>query len=213
MINRNASVESDSYTGNMNSGVSTSVTLLAVLRQPNPPPERWLEFYRLYTPLLMAWARQLRFQEDDARDITQETLAAVAKKIADFTPTPGKPFRGWLYTIARNKAQDVRRRRKRSREVGLGEGDEPGGESGGVLAEEHEYRVVLVRRACEIIRPEFEGRTWQAFVRCKLGGEAAGEVAFDLGMGRHAVYAACSRVLVRLRLVVADFIQAESPGI
>ncbi len=169
-----------------------------------------MEFFRLYTPLLMGWARQLRFQEEDARDITQETLAAVSKRIADFSPMPGKSFRGWLYTIARNKAHDIRRRRNRSREVGLEQGAEPEIDSGGVLAEEREYQVVLVRRACEIIRPEFEGRTWQAFVRCKLGGEAAGEVAFDLGMGRQAVYAACSRVLVRLRSVVAEFIQSEA---
>jgi RNA polymerase sigma-70 factor, ECF subfamily len=194
----------------MRSSDSTSLTLLAVLRQPNAPPERWLEFFRLYTPLLMGWARQLGVQEDDACDITQETLVAVSKGIATFTHTPGNTFRGWLYTIACNKFRDVGRRKQRYREVSLNHGDEPAVELGGVLGEEQDYRVVLVRRACEIIRPEFEERTWQAFVRCKLGGEIAGEVAFDLGMRRQAVYASCSRVLVRLRSVVADFIQSES---
>ena len=57
----------------------------------------------------------------------------------------------------------------------------------------------VVHRAAELVRAEFEDRTWQAFWRIVIDGHSPAHVAEDLGMSLHAVYKAKSRVLVRLR--------------
>ena len=54
-------------------------------------------------------------------------------------------------------------------------------------------------RAVELIRGEFEERTWQAFWRVAVEGQAAKDVAKDLGVTASAVRLAKSRVLRRLR--------------
>ena len=50
-----------------------------------------------------------------------------------------------------------------------------------------------------LIRGEFEERTWQAFYRVTVEGQAAKDVAEDLGVTPSAVRLAKSRVLRRLR--------------
>ena len=57
----------------------------------------------------------------------------------------------------------------------------------------------LFGRALDLIRGEFEERTWQAFWLTAVEGRAAGEVALELGMSPGAVRVAKSRVLRRLR--------------
>jgi DNA-directed RNA polymerase specialized sigma24 family protein len=44
--------------------------------------------------------------EADAADVSQDVFAAVARHIADFRrERPGDSFRGWLWTITRNKVR------------------------------------------------------------------------------------------------------------
>ena len=57
----------------------------------------------------------------------------------------------------------------------------------------------LFGRALELIRGEFEERTWQAFWLTAVEDRAAGDVALELGMSPGAVRVAKSRVLRRLR--------------
>jgi DNA-directed RNA polymerase specialized sigma24 family protein len=62
----------------------------------------------------------------------------------------------------------------------------------------------LMLRALEIIRPEFEDRTWQAFWRATVDGHTAAEIAQDLGMTPRAVRQANYRVRRRLRRDLDD---------
>jgi RNA polymerase sigma-70 factor (ECF subfamily) len=62
----------------------------------------------------------------------------------------------------------------------------------------------LFRRGLELIRREFEHRTWQAFWRTAVDGRAAADVAAELGMSPGAVRVAKSRVLQRLRSELGD---------
>jgi RNA polymerase sigma-70 factor (ECF subfamily) len=57
----------------------------------------------------------------------------------------------------------------------------------------------LVRRALELVRPEFAGHTWQACMQTAVEGRRPADVAADLEMSVGAVYVARSRVLKRLR--------------
>src|SRR5262249_56949881 len=72
----------------------------------------WERLARLYGPTIYVWCRSAGVSEADAADVSQEVLAAVARHLADFRrERPGDSFRGWLWTITRNKVRDHWRRR------------------------------------------------------------------------------------------------------
>ena len=63
----------------------------------------------------------------------------------------------------------------------------------------------LYRRALELIRDEFEERTWQAFWLSAVEGREA-PAAAELGMSPVAARIAKSRVLARLRAEAEELI-------
>ena len=64
----------------------------------------------------------------------------------------------------------------------------------------------LYRRALELVRAEFEERTWQAFWLTAIEGREAPAAAAELGMSPVAVRIAKSRVLARLRAEAEELI-------
>ena len=173
-------------------------------------PEAWRRLALLYGPLVYQWCRGRGLQAGDAEDVLQEVFLTVATRVGEFRrEREGDTFRGWLWTITRNKIGDwIRRQRSHETAVGGTEAQqrlerEPspeealpaleGGEAGG-----------LYRAALDLIRPEFEERSWLAFWQVVLDGRAAGDVADELHLTRNAVYIAKSRVLRRLREVLGD---------
>jgi RNA polymerase sigma-70 factor (ECF subfamily) len=62
----------------------------------------------------------------------------------------------------------------------------------------------LYLRGLDLIRTEFEERTWQCFWRTAVEGRAPREVAVELSMSPGAVRVAKSRVLRRLREELGD---------
>jgi RNA polymerase sigma-70 factor (ECF subfamily) len=64
----------------------------------------------------------------------------------------------------------------------------------------------LYRRALELVRNEFEVRTWTAFWRAAVEEQRPADIAEDLGLTAAAVRKAKSRVLHRLRQEVGDLI-------
>jgi RNA polymerase sigma-70 factor, ECF subfamily len=180
---------------------STSSSLLARLRAQDR--DAWLRLAKLYGPLVYSWCRRRGLQADDAADIVQEVFRAVAGHIQAFAHGPGCTFRGWLWTITRNKTLDHHRGAQRRPEA-IGGSDaqermlqipealdesEPGSSTAGNL----------VRRALDMIRPDFEEKSWQAFWRVMMEGQTPAEAARSLGISVNAVYIAKSRVLRRLR--------------
>jgi RNA polymerase sigma-70 factor (ECF subfamily) len=63
----------------------------------------------------------------------------------------------------------------------------------------------LFSRALELIRAEFQERTWRAFWRVVVEGQSPQVIAQELNMSPGAVRVAKSRVLHRLRLELGDF--------
>lgn len=64
--------------------------------------------------------------------------------------------------------------------------------------------MLLYSRVLELIRSEFEERTWRAFLRVIVDGVSAGDVATELEMSVNSVYLAKSRILRRVRDELRD---------
>lgn len=175
-------------------------------------PAAWEALVALYGPLVYHWCRRWDLQDQDAADVVQEVFQAVLTHLGDFRKARhGDTFRGWLRTIVRNKVHDHFRRLGRE-PGGVGgtdaqlrlaqlPGPEPA-EAGPADDEEAERR--LFRRCLELIRGEFEERTWQAFWHTAVEGRRPKDVAADLGTSPGAVRVAKCRVLQRLREALGD---------
>jgi RNA polymerase sigma-70 factor, ECF subfamily len=186
----------------------TSNTLLERIRARDE--EAWRRLLHLYTPLVLHWCEQWGVRGQDADDITQDVFQAVAVGLERFhKDQAGDTFRGWLRGITRNKLLDYFRRRQNQPEA-----------QGGTHAQRLMHEVAeqqlssdseeilggLYRRALELVQSEFENRTWEAFWRSAVDGQAAADVASDLGMTPAAVRKAKSRVLHRLRQEVGELL-------
>ncbi len=186
----------------------TSPTLLERARARDQ--EAWRRLLYLYTPLLDFWCRRWGVQGSDADDVRQEVFQAVAAGLDGFRrDRPGDTFRGWLRGITHHKLLDLCRRRRAQpaaqggtdahrRLLDVPESPPPD--------EPEEQLGDLYRRALELVRGEFEERTWQAFWRTAVDGQAPGDVAADMGVTPAAVRKAKSRVLHRLRREVGDLL-------
>ncbi|MBC7855236.1 MAG: hypothetical protein IAF94_17540 [Pirellulaceae bacterium] len=71
------------------------------------------------------------------------------------------------------------------------------------IADDANGHADLIRRALELVRPEFADHTWQACMQTAVEGRRPADVAADLEMTVGAVYVARSRVLKRLRVELA----------
>ena len=69
--------------------------------------EAWERFVDLYAPLVYAFVRKRGLQDADAADLTQDVLrqVAAAAKSLIYDPRRGS-FRGWLFTVVRNRLTD-----------------------------------------------------------------------------------------------------------
>jgi RNA polymerase sigma-70 factor (ECF subfamily) len=189
---------------------SISSTLLDQLRVRQP--EAWQRLVYLYGPVVYRWCRQLGVAKADAADVVQEVFAAVAAGAAGFhRDRPEHSFGAWIRTIARNKVYDHFRRRRGCLEA---EGGTAAQQRWLDLAESADGSLSLdaplavdaqfVRRALEVVRAEFEARTWDAFWRIVVDGQSPAEVAAATGLSLAAVYQAKSRVMRRLRREVKE---------
>src|SRR3982750_829732 len=81
----------------------TRATLLA--RLPDPAAgEPGREFPRLSAGVVYGFARKRGLQDADAADLMQEVLRSVARNAEKMEYDPNRgTFRGWLYTVTRNK--------------------------------------------------------------------------------------------------------------
>lgn len=188
--------------------LTTSVTLLERVRQRDDQAA-WERFVALYTPLLYRWAQRAGLADQDAADLAQDVLILLMKELPSFEyDTARGNFRGWLKTITINKCREMQRRRVPAAGAG-GDRDPLQAIAGADGLEEFwdaEYRQHLVRKALEVMRAEFEPRTWKACWEHTVNEKTAAEVGQELGMSEAAVYVAKGRVLRRLRLELAGLL-------
>lgn len=184
---------------------STSLSLVERLQAREP--RAWERLVDLYGPTIYRWCRQSGVRPEDAQEVCQEVFCAVAQHVGRFRrERPGDSFRGWLRAIARNKLNDHFRRL----------GRQPGPQGGSAAqdrlmeiaesetesllgGDDGQAETELRHRALELVRAEFEPRTFEAFWQVAVRRRAPAEAAKELGLSVAAVYQAKYRVLKRIR--------------
>jgi RNA polymerase sigma-70 factor, ECF subfamily len=191
---------------NRSGSPSTSISLLqAALAKDR---DAWERIVFLYSPLVERWCRRRHLNSDEVQDIGQDVFLTLYKNLDKFRKDdPGHSFRKWLWTITDHKVLDYFRAKSVQPVAGLiYEGHLPDvleAESESAEAEAHSDLLVLLRRCLEVVRAEFEPRTFEAFWLV-LEGKRPTEVSTLLTMPVGAVYTARSRVTRRLRDVVSE---------
>jgi RNA polymerase sigma-70 factor (ECF subfamily) len=86
--------------------IATRASLLGRLRNWEDA-ESWEEFTRIYWRLIYNVARGAGLADADARDVVQDTLLGVAKKVHEFQSNPALgTFRSWLLNLTRWRIAD-----------------------------------------------------------------------------------------------------------
>jgi RNA polymerase sigma-70 factor (ECF subfamily) len=192
----------------------TSPTLIGSAQAREP--DAWRKLVRLYSPVVFRWTKRAGLRDEDAADIVQEVWTSVSVHLTGFRlDRDGATFRGWLWTVTRNKVRDLARQREDSAQGVGGTGAQI------ALANIPEVEPVeetnhdtpgLVERALELVRPDFEPHTWRAFWRTAIDGRPAREVAEELGMAPNAVHQARFRIVKRLRQELTALGVDEDPS-
>ena len=171
--------------------------------------EAWQQFVDVYSPLVYGYLRRRGIQDSDAADLMQDVLRSVASAAdrLDYDPQRGS-FRGWLFTITRNKMNTfLSRQRRQARGTGdsatqalLEEGTARSDDAEAQWDQEYQRRVF--QWAAEQVRADFGEGNWQAFWLSAVEGKSAKDISATLNMSVGAIYVAKSRVLARIKETV-----------
>lgn len=186
--------------------VATSLSLLN--RVISGEQQAWGRLVELYSSLIYSRCRSSGLQQQEAADVIQNVFISVHRSLGSFQRDGrSQGFRRWLRTITRNAIADHFRGVQKRPGIGGGGTDmvqvlqnvpDP-------FADEDSLSLInqasgaTVRKALEMIRIDYEDRTWQAFWRTTVEGERPVDVAHDLGLKPGTVRQARYKILARLR--------------
>ena len=179
---------------------TTSESLLLRLKKAEDE-QAWSRFVELYTPLLFYWARKTGLQAQDASDLVQEILTIVFRKIPDFKYDRNKSFRSWLRTVTLNKYREFCRKKSVSRMAATGSIVDrvPDQRFSAESTWDISYHRSLFASVMKGMEKEFRPKTWNALKKFVLENRPAAEIATETNVSVWTIYAAKSRLLVRLR--------------
>jgi RNA polymerase sigma-70 factor (ECF subfamily) len=191
---------------------SLSSTLLNRVRQMQP--DAWSRLVEVFGPIVYRWCRQSGLSGHDASDVVQEVFASVSRGIGNFHRSQAdQSFRNWLATITRNRVRDFHRRSAKQPHAAGGTeahvefqnlADPIQSNDLDATISSADLEGEISRRVLDLVRSEFEERSWLAFHKTAVMGKLPIDVAKELGISVAAVYQAKSRVLRRLRQLLAD---------
>jgi RNA polymerase sigma-70 factor (ECF subfamily) len=184
--------------------VSTSPTLLQLLRSPVAHEHAWRTFLERYKPLLYRWCRDHKLRNDDAEEVIAALLCKLVRVMATFEYDPSRAFRGYLRNAIHNEICTLWRRSDHRLhhvpDAVLERSATPGSVDG--LVDQLDgtlERDLGVARACATrVRQRVAAHTWQAYWLTAMENEPAHAVARRLGLSVAAVYMAKSRVMKML---------------
>ena len=184
---------------------TTRSTLLARLKNRGDA-EAWSQFQKLYAPLLYRYARGRGLSREDSEDVRDQCVEVIARKIKTFQYDKEKGgFKNWLYRIAHRKVIDLLRKH-RERVAATGEVrvlPDPGPTPDEIWGRHWEQQHL--RYCVEQIRGSVSEVNHEAFCMLLFEECTVEQVCARLGLNANQVYKAKSRVLQRVRQLMAGF--------
>ena len=190
--------------------IPTRASLLARLKDAGDESS-WSEFYQLYYDLIFSSARRAGLNEHEAREVVQDTLISVARKMPGFTYDPAKDsFKGWLLTVTRWRIRDQLAKRpgqpERDPRPAPPKGDEEGTRTATIdrvpdpadseLATiwDEEWESQVLQAALARIKRQAHPQHYQIYHLHVVLGQSVGQVARALGVSSARIYLAKHRV-------------------
>lgn len=190
------------------SQTATTTTLLDGLRDESASTV-WDEFDRRYRTIVYGFARRLGLEDQDAADVAQETLMRFVRdyRAGRYDRGQGR-LRAWLIGIAKYRVADVRRDRARYR-VARGESaiaHVPDDSEAETIWDVEQRRFVFDQALAELrATTRLSEQTLEAFERVVLRQEPVSAVAAALGVSAQDIYDAKSRIVEKLKGVLAKY--------
>jgi RNA polymerase sigma factor (sigma-70 family) len=180
----------------------------------------WVEFDRLYRPLLVRFARARGLGRTDAEEISQQCLEIIVKQIGTFRRR--KSFRGWLRRMVNNKVKQFyaqKRRHAGADPTALIASSHAGGssrvEAGTPHAEENpaemweaQWDRTHMMYCLANLRETFAPHTLRAFELYVLHEWPVDRICRLLGMSANQVYVAKRRVLKGIQARYARLLES-----
>jgi RNA polymerase sigma-70 factor (ECF subfamily) len=167
----------------------------------------WRTFFDTYWKLIYGFALKSGLSHEEAEEVVQETVLAVARNIGNFKYDPAvSSFKNWLLTVTRSKIADLARRRERRPvmaeppPVSCMSGTpwfERQAEPAEAVLEgiwEDEWQRNLMDAALQRVKGKVAGEHYQIFDLAVLKQWPARKIAATLGVSMAAVYVAKHRV-------------------
>lgn len=189
---------------------SNSPSSLSLARRlADGSPTAWRDLVELYGPLVDRWCRAADVPHDAVADVAQETFFAAFRGMHRFDPSRADAtFRGWLWSVARNRIRDYFRQRRPDAGTGGSTAAENLGQLADPVPQEEPSEAAdvarLARRAMRRVEQEFQPQTWQVFTDAVVLGHPTHVVAQRYALSPAAVRQIRSRVLRRLRQELGD---------
>lgn len=174
----------------------------------------WSDFFNTYWRLIYGRARRAELTEQEAQEVVQETIIAVAKKMESFKYDPSvASFKTWLYQIVTRRIADQFRRRGRG--VPIAEALPEDAEGASFLdstpdpaslkpdaAWERDWEANLIAAAVERVKEEVSPEHFQIYEYHILQDHTASETAQALQTNAAKIYWVKHRVGAKLAKAV-----------
>jgi RNA polymerase sigma-70 factor (ECF subfamily) len=184
--------------------------------------ESWRDFFNTYWRLIYGFATQRGLNHEEAQEVVQETVVAVAKSIGKFNYDPQVcAFKTWLLGVTRSKIANQFTRRARHSLVSSGSADDSSGT--GLLERipdlqgaqwdevwDAEWQKNLMDAAVQRVKRRVSIEQYQMFDLFVLKQWPAGDVARTLGVTIAHVYVAKHRLS---KLIRREFEALEAKGV
>lgn|ERR1022692_906649 len=192
--------------------IATRASLLGRIRNWEDR-ESWEDFNQTYWRLIYGVARRAGLADAEARDVVQETLLGVAKKIHEFESNPERgSFKGWLLNLTRWRIADHFRRLPPA-QPGPRTESGPGDRTATIdrvpdpveidALWETEWKKTLLETAMDRVSRRVNPKHAQIFDLYAVRRWAAAKVARELGVSRVQVYLVNHRLTRLLKEEVA----------
>lgn len=191
--------------------IPTRQSLLSRLKRWDDQ-ESWRDFFDTYWKFLYSVAVKSGLSDDDARDMVQETVVAVAKGLRDgrFKAAEGSSFKAWLKLIVQRRVASHLRRHRLPVAEPTPDGEDtrltplvekvPAPDAGAVSEVwEEEWAKNLADAAIERVKRRVGAKQFQMFDLYALKEWPVGEVARTLHANIAQVYLAKHRVTRLIR--------------